>query len=122
MLKDKLSFSQEVLDIVRNICETVFNMNNDAEISELFGIDKKQMEEAILAIVQSLPDRLFASGNPQILEEIKYIIAREYIFFQVQERDDPEYKNDLQNFIRIFSRDMLQRIREEGSTLQLKEE
>ena len=40
-------------------------------------------------------------------EEIKTICAREFIFFQTQEKySDPQYEVNLKNFIRIFIRDL----------------
>lgn len=111
MLEKKLAFSKGVIDAVKRVCKTVFNLHTDDDVVRMFGINEMQMEEVINKVVDSLPDTVFEQLNPQLLDEIKYITAREYIFFQVQEKwDDPQYKEDLERFIHVFSRDIQRRI------------
>lgn len=111
MLEKKLVFSKGVIEAVRRVCKTVFNLHNDTDVVRMFGINEVQMEEVIHKIIDSLPDTFFVQVNSQLLEELKYITAREYIFFQVQEKwDDPQYKEDLEKFIHVFSRDIQRRI------------
>lgn len=111
MLEKKLAFSRSVIETVRRVCKTVFNLQSDADVVRMFGINEVQMENVINNIVDSLPDAIFEEMSLQLLEEIKYITAREYIFFQVQEKwDDPQYKEDLERFTHVFSRDIQRRI------------
>ncbi|TAK78478.1 MAG: hypothetical protein EPO11_01245 [Gammaproteobacteria bacterium] len=58
------------------------------------------------------------------MEEIKNICAREFIFFQVQEKgNEKHYQEDLTKFIEIFKRDMEQRIKaKEGNTSKIRED
>jgi hypothetical protein len=107
MPEQKLAFSREVFAAVQEICKTIFNLQTDAEVERMFGMTEVQMEDVIAQIVNSLPDEIFEKLNPALRDEMKYITAREYIFFQVQEgRDDPHYQENLKNFIHVFSRDM----------------
>jgi pyrroloquinoline quinone (PQQ) biosynthesis protein C len=111
MLEKKLTFSREMLDTVREICKTVFNLQTDVDVVNMFGISESQMEKVIAQIVDSLPDKLFEEFTPSLQDEIKYISAREYIFFQVQEKwDDLHYQENLKNFIHVYSRDIQHRI------------
>lgn len=114
MQEKKLAFSKEVLATISKICKTVFNLQHNEDILRMFGIDQKQMENVIQKITDSLPEKIFEKGNGKLMDEIKYITAREYIFFQVQEKwDDPDYKQDLKNFIHVFSRDIADRFMKE---------
>jgi hypothetical protein len=122
MLEKKLVFANEVLGIVQEMLKNVFNLHSDAEIEHSFGISVQQMEEAIRQIIDSLPDIVFEKANSVVLEEIKYIAARDYIFFQIQEKwNDPRYKKDLNNFIQIFSRDIMDKL-DMRQQFQIKEE
>lgn len=105
----KLALVKDVMRTIRNLCKVVFNAGSDAQMENIFGISNKEMEAAIKKIVDALPDKLFEGNRPK-LEDLKTICAREYIFFQVQEKDDKDYKEDLDNFIKIFSRDIETRI------------
>ncbi len=107
----KLEFSHGVINAVKDMCKLVFNLQTDSEIARIFGITNKQMEEVIGEIIDSLPDSVFEHLYPQYFDELKSICAREFIFFQVQEKwDDPRYQDDLKKFIHVFSRDIQQRI------------
>jgi hypothetical protein len=117
MHPQKLAFSDDVIRVVHDVCKLVFNLQSDAEITRVFGLTHEQMTSVIQKIITELPDAIFTQKTPQ-LEEIKHIFAREFIFFQVQERlDNPHYEEDLNRFIAIFSRDIQQRfeIREDSS-------
>jgi len=112
MSANKLDFSMDVVNVVRELCKTAFNLQSDEERARMFGLEDRQMEEAVYSIVNALPDSVFEKLNANLLEEIKYICAREYIFFQVQESShDPHYREDLQKFIRVFSRDVQHRMK-----------
>lgn len=111
MSEKKLAYAKDVMNAVRTVCKTVFNLAADGDVVRMFGVSESQMEEVINKIVDSLPDIVFEQMNSQIIEEIKYITAREFIFFQVQEKwDDPFYKENLEKFIKVFSRDIQRRI------------
>lgn len=105
-LSRKLVFCHDVVHIIRDVCKLVFNLKSNDEIQRVFGFTNEQLEDIIKNIIISLPDNIFALP-PQSLEKIKVIFANEFIFFHVQERvDNPDYKQDLSNFIHIFSRDI----------------
>lgn len=107
----KIEFSSDVVRIIRDLCKVVFNISNAEQMENIFGITDEQMEIVIQRIVNALPERAFQTGNKKKLREIKDIVAREFIFFQLQERwKDPSYEIDLANFIRTFTRDMESRI------------
>lgn len=105
-LEKKDEFAHDVIRIVNDLCKLVFNLNADQDVEKVFGMTHEQLDNVIKKIVQSLPAQLFALPA-QRLEEIKSIFAKEFIFFQVQEKlNDPNYENDLSNFIYAFSRDI----------------
>lgn len=107
----KLDFINDVIRVVRDLCEVVFNIKSSSQLESVFGITCEQMDIVINRIIDALPNHFFDHLYPQILEEIKCICAREFIFFQVQEKwSDPRYQEDLANFIHIFSRDIQQKV------------
>lgn len=111
MLPAKRSFSTDVCCAVRDTCKMAFNLQNDNDLVRIFGMTSAQLEEIIAKIIDSLPDAIFQHTYPPELEEIKCICAREFIFFQVQERlDDPRYQQDLNAFIHVFKRDIEKRM------------
>lgn len=124
MQAQKQAFALDVVNIVRDMCKTVFNLQNDQDLGRVFGISHEQLEKVICNVVDSLPDALFENTNPGVLEEMKYVCAREYIFFQIQENyNDPRYQEDLRKFIHIFSRDIRRRfVIRDNYHLSLREE
>src|SRR3990167_6939295 len=107
----KLQFADDVIHIIRDLCSVVFNIQSEDQLNKVFGITHEQLETVIKKIINALPDHMFYQLYPKILNEVKNICAREFIFFQVQERwNDPHYQEDLSNFICIFSRDIQQKI------------
>lgn len=106
----RLELSRDVIRTIRDLCKLIFNISSDAQLESIFGVSGKQMDNAIQRIINALPDRLFDPANRRKLQEVKTICAREYIFFQVQEKDSKEYKEDLENFVKVFSRDIEKRI------------
>jgi len=117
MQMQKLEFSKDVLRVVYDVCKTVFNLKSDQEIKKIFGMDNDKLEMIVQRITDALPENIFnGGGDVRLQEEIKNICAREFIFFQVQERcDDPRYQDDLMNFIHIFTRDIQRRIELHGN-------
>lgn len=106
----KLEFATDVTRIIRYICKLVFNLESANEIQKVFGINEDELTNVINRIVDALPPSIFNLSASQ-MEEIKHIFAREFVFFQVQERgDDVKYEDDLSKFIAIFARDIQQRI------------
>src|ERR1700731_2884061 len=99
MLAEKLKFADEVVNIVREVCTTAFNAHSDEDLLHIFGLNHEQMEEVVGRIIDGLPDSIFTQDNAKLLDEIKYICAREFIFFQVQEKwGEPEFEEDLKKF------------------------
>jgi hypothetical protein len=91
---------------VYDLCQLLFNLKSDKEVENIFLIPNQELENVIKKIIASFPDIIFEQ-NAEKLEEIKNIFAKEFIFFQVQERlDDPQYQDDLVKFTYIFSRDI----------------
>lgn len=110
MQPKKLKFSQDVIHTILNLCALTFNLDGDKEIENLFNITPKQFKEIVTKIINELPDNIFEVSEEK-LEEIKNIFAREFIFFQLQEKgSDPHYQDDLSRFTHVFSRDIEQRI------------
>jgi len=108
MQSRKLKLTDDVIRVVRDICSVVFNISSDEQLEKGLGINHEQLEVVIKKIVNALPDNFFE--RVYLLDEIKNICAREFVFFQVQEKwNDPRYEEDLANFICIFTRDMEQR-------------
>lgn len=107
MLPEKAVFSSGVGNVVRETCKIAFN----GDVGKIFGITNTQLDEIINRVIDALPDSIFKHSNLSMLEEIKYICAREFIFFQVQERcDDPRYQDDLKAFIHVFAKDIEKRL------------
>ena len=94
------------------ICVNWFlTWNSAKEINKALGMSCDQAKATIQKIIDSLPDKMFDQAYPKLLDEIKHICAREFIFFQVQEKcNDPLYQDDLKKFIHVFSRDIQQRV------------
>jgi hypothetical protein len=105
MSDKKIVFAQHVIDIILNLCRLTFNLKEDREVENLFGMDLSQFKHTIDKSVLDLPDAIFSLPAKK-LEEIANIFAREFIFFQVQEVNCPKYQEDLSQFFRIFSRDI----------------
>lgn len=107
-METKRQHLQEAIVLsVREIGEVLFNIHSDEQFYNVFGIDAAQLESIVLKIVKALPDALFAELNSRQLKELKNICAREYVFFQIQERwDDPLYQQHLEKFAEIFAHDM----------------
>jgi len=102
----KLEFSNDVIRLVDDLCNLVFNATTDHDVEKIFSITHKQLEQIIREIIDAIPDCIFEQ-TPQKLDEIKNIFAKEFIFFQVQEKlNDPHYSDDLSDFIKIFARDI----------------
>ncbi len=121
----RVKFANDVMHIVLNLSEMVFNIKNDDQLKGVFGVNQEQLETVISKIIAGLPERVFEK-NRHLEDEIKNICAREFIFFQVQERwNSPQYQEDLSNFIHIFSRDIQQKFdvnKEKYKSTQMKEE
>jgi len=117
MPDNRLAFSNDVIRVVYDVCKLVFSLQSDHEIKKIFGIDNEKLETIVRRIIDALPENMFnGGGDSRLLDEIKNICAREFIFFQVQERcDDPRYQEDLSKFILIFTRDIQRRIELHGN-------
>lgn len=103
----KFQFAQDVLQSVYDLCKVVYGVKNKEEIQRIFGVNFEKLDEIVRKVVNALPDELFMQDNKARIKEIEQILAKEFIFFEVQERtDDPQYANDLENFILLFARDM----------------
>lgn len=111
--------SEDVVNIVRELCALVFNIKTEEQLENVLGISSERMGQVIQEIINALPDYLFEPSFAQKLEEIKNICAREYVFFQAQEKwNDPNYAQDLLNFTYIFSRDIQDRFKADTSVTQ----
>ena len=105
----RAQFADAVAHTVRDLCSVVFNIKSDEQMEKIFCMTHAQLDNAVKQIINALPADVFE--QPKLLEEIQNIIAREFIFFQAQEKcNDPHYQEDLSTFIGIFSRDIKQRI------------
>lgn len=103
----KSALSDQVLDAVQHLCTVIFNAKSDKQLENVFGLTHSQLELVVKKMVNALPDALFERVSAARLDEIKEICAREFIFFQLQEKwSDPHYQEDLSHFIAIFSRDI----------------
>lgn len=80
MSQKKLKFSQDVMHIILDLCQLAFNLKNDNDIENLFGITPAQFKMIIEKISGELPDFIFDLPEKK-LEEIESIFAREFIFF-----------------------------------------
>jgi hypothetical protein len=115
MQDNRLAFSNDVVQVVYDVCKMLFNLKTDKEIKKIFGIDNEKLTAIVRRVIDGLPENIF-NGDTRLLDEVKNICAREFIFFQVQERcDDPAYQEDLSKFIHIFSRDIQRRIEMHGN-------
>ena len=116
----KQAFSQGIIHTISELCSLVFNVKTKEQLYKLFGITPQQMQLVVEKLANTLPETMVQ--YPELADEIKTICAREFIFFQVQERwDDPHYQANLKNFIQVFSRDMQHKI-ETYKNQQAKEE
>jgi len=111
MQSSRVEFSRAVLRIIREVGELAFNMKSDQDLEKIFGIDHARLEKIIEKISSNLPDCIFDGVNTRLKEEVENIFAREFIFFQVQEKiDNPRYEEDLNSFTQVFARDIKKRI------------
>ncbi|GEM_PF-2042152 len=107
----KLAFADDVTHTVCDLCEVVFNIKSDAQFKGVMGMTHDQMETVIRKVIDALPDHILDKLYPNVIEDIRNICAREFLFFQVQEKgNEAHYEEDLQKFMDIFSRDIQQRI------------
>lgn len=103
----RITFTEDIVRTVKQLCKVTFNVTSTEELSSVFGLSNSQLKMVIKKIVDALPDIFFEKSYFKKKEQLKAIVAREFIFFQVQERwDDPQYQANLANFIRAFSRDI----------------
>lgn len=109
MDQKKLQFAQDVQHIVHELGKIIYDAHHEEDLLKILGLTKEQMHIVIRRIVNTLPDAVFDGTNKDRLEELKSICAREFIFFQAQEKwDDPDYKHNLMNFLHSFTRDITQ--------------
>lgn len=116
MHPEKVKIAQDVFTLVNGGCQALRITNSDSELAELeatnyvLGLSADETADLIRKIIIALPDKIFYSGGPGIVEEIDGLIAEEFIYFQAQENwDDPEYPNLLINFISKLTGDIYQR-------------
>lgn len=103
----KLAFSDEVLHLIRQLCNMIFNVVSKEQMESLFNMTSEQLKIVIRKLISVLPDVYFDKNFHGKLEILKTVMAREFIFFQIQEKwMDPNYQHNLANFIRIFLRDI----------------
>lgn len=106
-MSQRLASVKDVVRIIHEISKVIFRVNTEEELKDVFGINEQQLEAVVGEIIAAQPERFFLPGMRHKLEEIKAICAREFIFFQVQEKYNTEqYKANLKNFIRILVRDL----------------
>lgn len=104
---ERLAFSDEVIRKIKQLAKVIFNATSSVQLESMFGVTQEQLNIIIRKIVIALPDIFFENSYAKKREELKNICAREFIFFQMQEKwSDPHYQADLANFIRIFTRDI----------------
>lgn len=108
MEKKRLEFADQVLRIVYDLGRIIFDAHTSEDLQHMLGLTKEQMQIVIRRIVNTLPNEVFGLSEER-QEEIKNICAREFMFFQAQEKwDDPNYKHNLLNFLHLFARDIKQ--------------
>lgn len=104
-------FLQQVVHTVQELGKVIFNIHDEKELQNVFGVDLKQMQTVLERVVAALPQQFFNTQNKKMIKEVKDVCAREFIFFQVQEKwSDPSYEENLKAFINCFSRDMAKRL------------
>lgn len=109
MEEAKIKFAKEVMRIVQDLGDIVYDAESREDLIKILGLTQEQMQIVIRRIVNSLPDKIFEETSKDKIEEIKNICAREFIFFQAQEKwDDPNYKDNLKTFLHSFARDIKQ--------------
>lgn len=103
----KRQFAHDVLHIIYELCRLIYNLKSSDDVENVFSAPRQQVETIISKIVNALPDDLFSQSNAHRIKDLEQILAKEFIFFQVQEKvDDSQYQTDLANFIMLFSRDI----------------
>lgn len=108
-------FAQNVMHIVYQICKMVYNVHSEDDIQRIFGASKEEIENIVARTVNALPNNVFDQATKGKIKELEEIMAKEFIFFQIQEKiSDPQYQNDLANFILLLARDIKKRIGDEG--------
>lgn len=106
MKMQRQQFTDEVVDAIHHILKIVFNAKSQQDIQNVVGMNDNQMTAAVNQLSDKLPETVFNQPQ-QKLEELKNICAREFVFFQVQEKPaEASYQRDLANFITIFCRDI----------------
>lgn len=104
---EKLEFANAVINVVKELCHLTFNVTSHKDIESVFGMTEEQMKRVIERIVNALPKEIFEKADKKKLDELKHICAREFVFFQVQEKwTDPDYETNLTKFIQIFVKDI----------------
>lgn len=106
MKMQRQQFTDEVVDAIHHILKIVFNAKSQQDIQNVVGMNNNQMTAVVNQLSDKLPEKVFNQPQ-QKLEELKNICAREFVFFQVQEKPtQADYQRDLANFITIFCRDI----------------
>lgn len=112
MPPEKQVFQRDVTRFIHELCILLYNLKSQQELDRVFGIPTEELDGIVARIVDQLPDDMFTQTNADTFIEIEKIFAKEFIFFQLQEKlTDPQYENDLSNFIRIFARDIKARFK-----------
>lgn len=112
MQSRKLKFANHLIVLIKEIGKLAFDMKSENDMERVFGFNQARLTTILKQVAEGLPDALFEAADDQLLKEIETICAREFIFFQVQEKvDKPEYQNNLLRFIQVFSRDIDQRLK-----------
>lgn len=108
-------FAKDVIRKIFELCKMIYNLHSDDEIEAVFGASREQIENIVARTVNAMPVKMFNQATKSKIQELEEILAKEFIFFQVQEKiNDPQYQNDLANFILLFSRDINNRLGSEG--------
>lgn len=112
MSPSKKEFSQSVTTNICRLSRLLFNANSDENLLIIFRLDKSAIELTIQKIVDHFPNDYFNSLSANQLREMESILAKEFIFFQVQEKDnEKKYQNHLLHFSEVFVRDMQKRFK-----------
>ena|SRR3989338_10712515 len=114
MHSTKLLLVDAIMSMLRRLCELVFNVHNDAQMKNVFGVNESETKKLIEKMIDALPDQFVFRLSPAEKNEVVDICAREFVFFQVQEKaNSTDYQAALKQFIAIFARDIQGRMNPE---------
>lgn len=115
MRSTKPSLVEAIMKMIKRIAELAFNARTDAQLKKIFSLNEAEIKATIEHLLDAVPEQFILHLSVAQKNEFVNICAREFVFFQVQEKiNSARYHTVLQQFIALFSRDIQSRLNQKN--------